>query len=262
MAVISLIYKKGKDPLDPGGYRPISLLNNDQKILAKVISNRLSTVIGNIIDKDQTGFIPHCHSSENLRKLVNIQHPVYDSGSPTIAPSLDAAKAFDCVEWEYLFETLRRFGFGENFINWIRTLYDTPYGCILTNGLMSDMFQLHRSTRQGCPLSPGLFIIALEPLAQKLRNHPLIHGVTVGNKQHKLLLYADDMLLVLTQPNISIPALLYCIDTFTLLCWDPQMKMFILGISTGLFLNKHVSHLPQRKLWTELIPHSPSDLYT
>ncbi len=46
------------------------------------------------------------------------------------------------------------------------------------------------------------------------------------------------------------------------LCWDPQMKMFILEISTGLFLNKHVSHLPQRKLWTELIPHSPPDLYT
>ncbi len=45
-------------------------------------------------------------------------------------------------------------------------------------------------------------------------------------------------------------------------CWDPQMKTFILGISTGLFLNKHVSYLPQRKLWTELIPHSPPDLYT
>ncbi len=46
------------------------------------------------------------------------------------------------------------------------------------------------------------------------------------------------------------------------LCWDPPMKTFILGISTGLFLNKYASHLPPRKLWTELIPHSPPDLCT
>ncbi len=55
--------------------------------------------------------------------------------------------------------------------------------------------------------------------------------------------------------NFDCQCLCYC-------CWDPQMKTFILGISTGLFLNKHVSHLPQRKLWTELIPHNPPNLYT
>lgn len=68
--------------------------------------------------------------------------------------SLDATKAFDCVEWAYLIKTLERLSFGDHFITWIKTLYNTPYACVLTNGLISNQFQVQRSTRQGCPLSP------------------------------------------------------------------------------------------------------------
>lgn len=242
-AVISFIHKKGKDDLDPSGYRPISLLNCDQKILAKILANRLSKVIGGIIHMDQSGFIPNRYSSDNIRRLVNLQCSVYDSTDPTIALSLDAAKAFDCVEWAYLFETLERFGFGKIFITWIKTLYDTPYACVLTNGLISNPFQLHRSTRQGCPLSPGLFVLALEPLAQKLRNNPDIHGITVGNIHHKLLLYADDMLVMLTQPEKSIPNLLNCIEEFTLLSgyrinWDKSEAMPLSGHCPSTLLHR------------------------
>lgn len=74
---------------------------------------------------DQTGFIPNHYSSDNIRRLVNLQYLVYDSIHPTIALSLDAAKAFDCVEWTYLFKTLERFGFGQNVITWINNLYNT-----------------------------------------------------------------------------------------------------------------------------------------
>ncbi len=115
-AVISFIHKKGKDALDPSGYRPISLLNCDQKILAKVLANRLSKVIGSIIHMDQSGFIPNRYSSDNIRRLINVQCLVYDH--PTITLSLDAAKAFDCVEWSYLFETLERFSFGQMLRPW------------------------------------------------------------------------------------------------------------------------------------------------
>uniref|UniRef100_A0A3B4FX04 Reverse transcriptase domain-containing protein n=1 Tax=Pundamilia nyererei TaxID=303518 RepID=A0A3B4FX04_9CICH len=67
--------------------------------------------------------------------------------------------------------------------------------------LIREASSVLRSTRQGCPLSPGLFVIAIEPLAQKLRNNVNIFGILMGNSQHKLLLYADDMLLLMTQPG-------------------------------------------------------------
>lgn len=216
-AVISFIHKQGKDDLDPSGYQPISLLICDQKILAKVLANRFSKVIGSIIHMDQLGFIPNCYSSNNISRLVNLQYLVYDSIHPTIALSLDTTKAFDCIKWTYLFETLGKFGFGQNFITWMKTLYNTPYACVLTNGIMSYLFQLHRSTRQGCPLSPGLFVLALDPLGLKLRNNSDIHGITVGSIHHKLLLYVDDRLVLLTQPEKSVSTLSNCIDEFTLL---------------------------------------------
>uniref|UniRef100_A0A671WYV8 Reverse transcriptase domain-containing protein n=1 Tax=Sparus aurata TaxID=8175 RepID=A0A671WYV8_SPAAU len=183
-AVISFIRKKGKDDLDPSGYRPISLLNCDQNILAKILSICLSKVIGSIIHMDQSGFIPNRHSSDNIRRLVNLLCLVYDSTHPTITLSLDA-----------LFETLGRFG---------------------------------------CPLSLGLFVLALEPLAQKLRNNSDMHGITVDGIHHKLLLYTDDMLVMLTQPEKSIPTLLNCIEEFAFLSgyhinWDKSEAMPLSG---------------------------------
>lgn len=71
-ASISLILKPNKNPLDCGSYRPISLLNVDVKILAKVLSLRLETIVQDIIHPDQTGFIKNRQGFFNLRRLMNI----------------------------------------------------------------------------------------------------------------------------------------------------------------------------------------------
>lgn len=124
-ATISLILKKEKDPLLCNSYRPISLLNVDFKILSKVLALRLQQVLPNIISQDQTGFMLGRHSYHNTRRLLNIIYSA-SSATPEIVVALDAEKAFDRVEREYLYDIMGKFGFSRDFISWVRLLYSSP----------------------------------------------------------------------------------------------------------------------------------------
>lgn len=98
------------------------------------------------------------------------------------------------------------------FIRWVKLLYSNPRASILTNCIISQSFDLHRGTRQGCPLSLLLFALALEPLAATIRRDPDFPGIQVHNNNHKLMLYADDALVLISQPESSLPALLRIIN--------------------------------------------------
>ena len=217
-AVITLIPKDGRDPLDCKNYRPISLTSCDSKILSKILANRLDSVITSLIHEDQVGFIHSRSSSDNIRRLVDIMWASQDDdpdSAPLAAISLDAEKAFDRLEWRYLFSTLECFGFSKKFIDWIRLIYTRPIASVLTNGIISSPFQLGRGTRQGDPASPLLFAIALEPLAAAIRKDQAFPGITIDNKCHKLMLYADDILLFVSDPEHSLPSLFDTIDRFS-----------------------------------------------
>lgn len=117
-AIITVLLKKGKDPLECSRYHPISLLCYDYKVLTKNSGTSIGN--GHLISPDQTGFIPGRQSFFNMRRLLSILYSNHSSDTPEVILSLDAEKAFDCIEWSSLFEVLNRFGFGPTFLTWIK----------------------------------------------------------------------------------------------------------------------------------------------
>uniref|UniRef100_A0A671XVP2 Reverse transcriptase domain-containing protein n=1 Tax=Sparus aurata TaxID=8175 RepID=A0A671XVP2_SPAAU len=204
------------------------------------MTNRLSKHIGTLIHPDQTGFIPERLSFSNTRRLLNIMYSTNPSDSAVI--SLDAKQAFDQIEWRYMFATLRKFGFGDKFMTLLKMLYACPKSSVLTNHDRSPPFLLQRGTRQGCSLSPLLFALALEPLAISIRSCPQIVGIGDGISDSPIGLYADDVILTLSDVRLSLSPLLSLIKNFGQLSgftinWE---KSLFMPLSDGLdsaFLN-------------------------
>ena len=122
---------------------------------------------------------------------------------PGIAVFLDFEKAFDSVEWDFLQICLQSFNsiflsIGPQFRRWVSIFYNNITSCVLKNGYASNHFFLERGVRQGCPLSGMLFIIAIEVLAQKIKNSNDIEGIKIqDNRIVKLSQYADDTTAIL-----------------------------------------------------------------
>ena len=207
-ANITTILKEGKDKDLCSSFRPISILNVDYKIYTSILSKRFGTFMPDVVDEGQTGFIRGRQAQDNIRKAIHIVDETQRSGESAVLVSLDAEKAFDCVNWTYLFIVLEKLGFNDSSVKCIKALYQEPTARVRVNGSLSDRFILGRSTRQGCCLSPTLFAIFMEPLAQAIRQHQDIRGVEIRGTEHKLGLFADDLLVYITQPDVSFPALM------------------------------------------------------
>ena len=165
-ASISVILKKDKDAEECSSYRPISLLNVDFKIAAKILARRLEKILPKLIDPDQTGFVKARFGSDNLRRVLNIVNHLNVDRQSAIIASLYAYKAFDRVDYRFLFAVLEKVSLGHPFIKLVRLLYSNPMATVSTNGLLSESFPIGRGCRQGCPLSPLLFALVIEPLAE------------------------------------------------------------------------------------------------
>ena len=120
------------------------------------------------------------------------------------------------VDRDFLNRCLRHFNFGDSFINWIRLFYSNAKSCATNNGHHSDFFPIQRGVRQGWPLSPYLFIIAIELLTNQIRKNENIKGITLaGLELKKNSCYADDASFILDGIKKSFETLIDVLEKFS-----------------------------------------------
>ena len=213
-AIISVIPKTGKDKTTCSSYRPISVLNIDYRLFASIMAKRLEDILPDIIDTDQCGFLKNRQTQDNVRRALFLMDNMSNNNATSLAISLDAEKAFDSCRWDFLYMVLHRLGFNEQIIQCFRSLYYQPTARIKVNGSLSSEIKLERGCRQGCNLSPALFAIFIEALAQTIREDNSIKGIFMRGSEHKISLYADDVLVTISEPETSLPKLMACLERY------------------------------------------------
>ena len=173
-------------------WRLISLLNTDYKIITKCLAIRLQKVLPSLINSDQTGFLKGRYIGENIRTIADLIDDTSLKNKPGTILLIDFEKAFDTIKWSFIYKSLEHFCFGPDFIHWIKTIYLNIESTVINNGHTAGFFNLERGIRQGCPISPYLFILAAEIMSNCIRNDENIHGIMVGNTEIKLSQLADD----------------------------------------------------------------------
>jgi len=211
--VLTLLPKAGKDLTKIKNWRPISILNVDYKIYAKILANRIKPVLPSIINRDQTGYIQGRLIGENIRTVKDIIDYYKGVNTDAVLLFVDFEKAFDSLEWDFLSHSLESFGFGMKFRHFVKTLYTSIYSSIINNGKLSESFTLERGIRQGCPVSAYLFIICAELLAIKLRNSDSIKGITIGDCNYRVMQFADDTV-IMANNLLDIKSSLYILEEF------------------------------------------------
>lgn len=189
--LVNIIHKKGsKDKLD--NYRPLTMLNVDYKILARVMSERIKKVISTVVGGTQAYSVPGRNIVDTVRSVRDVVGYMKEKGEGIVL-SLDLNKAFDRVNHDYLFRVLETVGFGERMVGWIKRMYKGAVSCVKINGLLTDVFRVERSVRQGCPMSSLLYSISAEPLAMLLEGDEGIRGIEIpGGNVSLMYQYADD----------------------------------------------------------------------
>ena len=118
-SVLALLFKK-EDPLLLDNFIPISLLNVDLKILSHVLAQRLKKILSKLINEE---YIKNRFIGSNLRQIQDIidYADIYKIEGYLVF--IDFIKAFDSLEWDFMLLALKRFGFNDSFVNWVKTMY-------------------------------------------------------------------------------------------------------------------------------------------
>jgi hypothetical protein len=197
---IALIPKK-LVPLVPADYRPISLCNVIYKLIAKCLANRIKPHLPDYIHPSQQAFIEGRRIGNNIIIAQEVTHSfaLKSWKNQAFMLKIDLAKAFDRLEWNFIVAALRRKGMHAHFINLVHSCVSSPTFSVIINGQPFAKFRGNRGIRQGCPLSPYLFVLAINELSlalQEAMSANSLAGITLGPNCPPIhsLLFADDLL--------------------------------------------------------------------
>lgn len=193
---------KVQSPQGFNDLRPISLVGCLYKVLAKVLANRLKSVINKVVSDTQSAFV----KGKQILDGILIANEVVDEarrlGRELILFKVDFEKAYDSVDFNYLDAVMAHMNFPTLWRKWIFECVGTAKASVLVNGCPTEEFPLERGLRQGDPLSPFLFLLVAEGfnvLMNSMVEEDLFHGYGVGNGDDvrlSHLQFADDTLII------------------------------------------------------------------
>lgn len=205
---IHLVWKKG-DKDNIRNYRPISLMNVDMKIITLALNRRLLSLLPTAIHPNQRGFIPDRVIDSNITEIQTITEWYTQTEQPLYMASLDFEKAYDQVSRHYLLNVLSTFGLPTKFVSMVRASLAHSTASAVVNGHVGPRFDVASGVKQGDPLSPTLFALAVEPLLCALRQNtlgisanwtsrhvPVPHQLTFDPTSLKVSAFADDVTIV------------------------------------------------------------------
>ena len=200
---------KEPNPSSIKKFRPISLCNASYKIFSKVLSLRLKKIIPSLISPNQGGFLSGRQISDNILLVQEAIHSSSKRGEPGMAIKLDLANAFDRLRHSFIILVLKSFGFPETFILQVQACITSPWIAPLINGRPSAFFKASRGVRQGCPLSPFLYILVADSLSRRLNRlqaEGSLPGLSFRGSVPPInhALFADDTILLgIASPQIA-----------------------------------------------------------
>ena len=127
---------------------------------------------------------------------------------------MDIEKTFNSLDNDFLLNALKKIGFGENFIHWIKVLLNNQQSCIIDGCLTTGYFNLEKDARQGDPISAYLFIFASEVFFELIKNNADIRRITIFNHAFLYTAITDDSTFFLND-LLSVNNLIYTFTVFS-----------------------------------------------
>ena len=200
-------------------YRPISCCNVLYKVISKLLANRLKDIMPTFISSNQSAFVKDRLLMETLLLATELVKDYHKSEiSPRCAMKIDIYKAFDLVQWHFLLATLKALGFPAKYIHWINLCVSTASFSVHVNGELAGYFNSTRGLRQGCALSPSLFVICMNVLSKLLDKAAADRLVGYHSRCKNALLthlcFADDIMVFTDGQKRSVEGVLKVFEKF------------------------------------------------